>query len=78
MISAAFFEVSDERQQDTAYFGQIHRWLDSGGTAHLRYYLEHKDISGWHPRQRPSGVSGAGVRFASVFRYEMVVPIPRG
>ena len=61
----AFFEVSDERQQDTAFFGQIHRWLDSGGTAHLRHYLEHKDISGWHPRQRPNGVSGAGVRFAS-------------
>jgi hypothetical protein len=61
----AFFEVSDQRQQDTAYFGQIHRWLDSGGTAYLRHYLEHKDIGDWHPRQRPKGVSGAGVRFAS-------------
>ena len=61
----AFYEVSDKQQQNSTYFESIHRWLDSGGSSFLLHYLKHRDISDWHPRDRPSGVEGARVRLTS-------------
>jgi hypothetical protein len=61
----AFYEVSDKRKQDSTYFEPIHRWFDSGGPSFLLHFLKNRDISDWHPRNRPKGVSGAAVRFAS-------------
>ena len=61
----AFYEVSDKRQQNSTYFESIHRWLDSGGSSFLLHYLKNRDISDWHPRDRPSGVEGARVRLTS-------------
>ena len=61
----AFYEVSDKRQQNSTYFESIHRWLDSGGPSFLLHYLKNRDISDWHPRNRPDGVLGARVRLAS-------------
>ena len=61
----AFYEVSDKQQQNSTYFESIHRWLDSGGSSFLLHYLKNRDISDWHPRDRPSGVEGARVRLTS-------------
>lgn len=61
----AFYGVSDKQQQNSTYFESIHRWLDSGGSSFLLHYLKNRDISDWHPRDRPSGVEGARVRLTS-------------
>jgi hypothetical protein len=61
----AFYEVSNKRQQNSTYFESIHRWLDSGGPAFLLHYLKNRDISDWHPRNRPDGALGARVRLTS-------------
>ena len=61
----AFYEVSDKQQQNSTYFESIHWWLDSGGSSFLLHYLKNRDISDWHPRDRPSGVEGARVRLTS-------------
>tara|TARA_B100000683_G_scaffold275779_1_gene327636 strand:- start:962 stop:3136 length:2175 start_codon:yes stop_codon:yes gene_type:complete len=61
----AFYEVSDKRQQNSTYFESIHQWLDSGGPSFLLDYLKNRDISDWHPRNRPKGALGARVRLTS-------------
>ncbi|MDC3320505.1 DUF5906 domain-containing protein [Luminiphilus sp.] len=61
----AFYEVSDKRQQSSTYFESIHRWIDSGGSSFLLHYLKYRDISDWHPRNRPDGALGARVRLTS-------------
>ena len=61
----AFYEVSNKRQQNSTYFESIHRWIDSGGPSFLLDYLKNRDISDWHPRNRPKGALGARVRLTS-------------
>jgi hypothetical protein len=49
----AIFDVSDERQQDAAYFGGLKRWYDRGGAEALLYFLKNFDLSTVDVRKAP-------------------------
>ncbi|MGE3147806.1 MAG: primase-helicase family protein [Pseudorhodoplanes sp.] len=46
----AVFQVSEERKQDSQYFGRLQRQLDNGGLAAMLYHFQNWDLEGWHPR----------------------------
>lgn len=53
----AVFDVSDARQQDTAYFAAIHRELAAGGAAALLHRLKTFDLSTINLREIPQTVA---------------------
>lgn len=46
-------DVSNARQQDSAYFGAITADLDAGGAENLLHYLQHLDLTGFDVRRVP-------------------------
>lgn len=50
---AVVIEASDRLRGNQAFWDRYHRWLDTGGAAHLRYYLQSIDLTGFNPRAIP-------------------------
>jgi hypothetical protein len=46
-------EVSDEKAQDSSWFGPLYRDLEAGGTAEFLDLLLRLRLGDWHPRQVP-------------------------
>ena len=53
-------DVSAARKGDYAYFAEIKKEMEQGGTAALMHFLLSMDISGWNPRMIPEHLSERG------------------
>lgn len=63
-----FYRLSDERIGDRAYFNELSAEIDAGGIEAFVHELLERDISDFHPGNRPKDVGDA--RFAAVLKSE--------
>lgn len=49
----AIFDVSNVKQQDSKYFGDLRKWYDRGGAEHLLHYFKHFNLNTVEVRKAP-------------------------
>lgn len=47
----AVYDVAAERQDDDAYFDELHRQMQNGGLEAMLFDLQQMDLGDWHPRR---------------------------